>query len=98
MPATLSSLSKGGRMVIVGSHSGKEWTIEPGLLYRNEWEILGSRNVTVDELATVTDLVAAGRITPVIDQTRPLDDAEELQARVLAGTEPVTWCQLHQFQ
>lgn len=85
MPATLSALSKGGRMVIVGSHSGSEWTIDPGLLYRNEWEILGSRNVTVDELSTVVDLVDAGRIRPIVDQLRPLESAEELHERVLSG-------------
>ncbi|MGH8912675.1 MAG: zinc-binding dehydrogenase, partial [Acidimicrobiia bacterium] len=85
MPATLSSLAKGGRMVIVGSHTGSEWTIDPGLLYRNEWEILGSRNVTVDELATVVDLVDAGRVKPIVDQLRPLENVEELHERVLAG-------------
>lgn len=85
MPATLSALSKGGRMVIVGSHSGSEWTIDPGLLYRNEWEILGSRNVTVDELATVVDLVDTGRIRPIVDQLRPLEGAEGLHERVLSG-------------
>lgn len=85
MPATLAALSKGGRMVIVGSHTGSEWTIDPGLVYRNEWEILGSRNVTVDELTTVVDLVDGGRITPIVDQLRPLEDVEELHQRVLSG-------------
>lgn len=85
MPTTLAALAKGGRMVIVGSHSGSEVTIDPGLMYRNEWELLGSRNVTVDELATVTELVGAGRVTPVVDQLRPLEDAEELHERVLSG-------------
>jgi propanol-preferring alcohol dehydrogenase len=88
-PATLSSslgsLSKGGRLVIVGSHTGDSWTIDPGLVYRNEWEILGSRNVTVDELATVVSLTEQGLVRPIIDQVRPLADAEELQQRVLAG-------------
>ena len=72
-------------MVIVGSHTGSEWTIDPGDVYRNEWEILGSRNVGVDELKTVVDLVARGVITPVVDQTGSLDQAEELQNRVRTG-------------
>jgi D-arabinose 1-dehydrogenase-like Zn-dependent alcohol dehydrogenase len=54
-------------------------------MYRNEWEILGSRNVTVDELTTVVELVDAGRVTPIVDQLRPLEDAEELHQRVLSG-------------
>lgn len=85
MPATLQSLAKGGRMVIVGSHTGSDWNIDPGLIYRHEWEILGSRNVTVDELATVVGLVANGRIRPVVAELHPLEDAELLQQRVLEG-------------
>ena len=85
MPATLNGLAKGGRMVIVGSHTGSDWTIDPGDVYRNEWEILGSRNVAVDELRTVVDLVARGVITPVVDQTGSLDQAEEFQDRVREG-------------
>lgn len=85
MSATLNALAKGGRMVVVGSHTGSEWTIDPGDVYRNEWEILGSRNVSVDELRTVVDLVARGAITPMVDQTGPLDRAEEFQDRVRSG-------------
>jgi D-arabinose 1-dehydrogenase-like Zn-dependent alcohol dehydrogenase len=85
LPATLNSLAKGGKMVIVGSHTGSEWTIDPGDVYRSEWEILGSRNVSVDELRTVVDLVARGAITPVVDRTGSLDQAEELQDRVREG-------------
>lgn len=85
MTHTLRSLSKGGRMVIVGSHTGKEWTIDPGEIYRNEWEILGSRNVSADELRTVVDLVARGRISPIVDSTHPLADAELLHERVRSG-------------
>jgi len=85
MPATLQSLAKGGRMVIVGSHTGSDWKIDPGLIYRNEWEILGSRNVTVDELATVAALVDDGRIRPIVAGLHPLEDAEILHQRVLDG-------------
>ena len=86
MPATLASLSKGGRMVVVGSHTGTEWTIDPGAIYRNEWEIRGSRNVSVDELAIVVDLVSRGVIRPVVASVHPLEDAEALHERVRAGT------------
>lgn len=85
MDATLQSLAKGGRMVIVGSHTGSEWNIDPGLIYRNEWEILGSRNVTVDELATVVALVADGKIRPIVAGLYPLEDAEMLHQRVSEG-------------
>ena len=85
MPRTLASLAKGGRMVIVGSHTGTEWTIDPGDLYRNEWEIMGSRNVSAAGLAEVVQLVVGGSLTPVIAGTYPLEEAEQLQKNVLAG-------------
>ncbi|MDH3540981.1 MAG: alcohol dehydrogenase catalytic domain-containing protein [Acidimicrobiia bacterium] len=85
MPATLASLAKGGRMVVVGSHTGNDWTLDPGLVFRNEWEILGSRNVSVDELATVVDLVASGRIEPVVAGTYPFEEIEALHERVRRG-------------
>lgn len=85
MPHTLGALAKGGKMVIVGSHTGKQWTIDPGDVYRNEWEIRGSRNVSADELATVVDLVGRGRIRAIIDRTAPLEDAQVLQDRVRSG-------------
>jgi D-arabinose 1-dehydrogenase-like Zn-dependent alcohol dehydrogenase len=69
----------------VGSHTGSDWKIDPGLIYRNEWEILGSRNVTVDELATVAALVDNGRIRPIVAGLYPLEDAEILHQRVLDG-------------
>jgi D-arabinose 1-dehydrogenase-like Zn-dependent alcohol dehydrogenase len=85
MPATLNGLAKGGKMVIVGSHTGKDWTIDPGDVYRNEWEIRGSRNVSVDELRTVVDLVHRRLVEPVVDQTGGLEDAERFQQRVVDG-------------
>jgi propanol-preferring alcohol dehydrogenase len=85
MPKTLASLAKGGRMVIVGSHTGAQWTIDPGDLYRNEWEIMGSRNVSAAELAEVIELVAAGSLTPIVSGSFPLESAEELQKNVADG-------------
>ena len=85
MSSTLAGLGKGGRMVVVGSHTGQEWAIDPGGLYRNEWEIRGSRNVSVDELATVVGLVGLGKIRPMVAGIHPLEDAEMLHERVRTG-------------
>lgn len=85
MGATVPSLAKGGRVVIVGSHTGTDVSIDTGSIYRNEWEIRGSRNVSVDELATVVDLVDRGVIRPVIADSRPLEDVELLHDRVRSG-------------
>ena len=82
MPAGLAALAKGGRMVVVGSHTGTELTISPHAFYQNEFELLGSRNVSVGELAEVVDLVAAGKVRPVVSGTYPLEQVEELHERV----------------
>lgn len=80
--SSLKSLARGGRMVIVGSHTGTTLSASPQAMIANEWEILGSRNVTKRELAEVVALVAAGRIKPVVTGTYPLEEAEALHQRL----------------
>jgi len=82
MPISLKALGKGGRMVIVGSHTGTALTVRPQALIANEWEILGSRNVTKRELAEVVALVGAGRIHSVVTEVHPLAAAEAVHARL----------------
>ncbi|HEU0292872.1 MAG TPA: zinc-binding dehydrogenase [Anaerolineales bacterium] len=80
--SSLTSLSRGGRMVIVGSHTGTSLSASPQAMIANEWEILGSRNVTKRELAEVVSLVAAERVKPIITGTYPLEEAELLHQRL----------------
>lgn len=80
--SSLRSLARGGRMVIVGSHTGTTLSASPQAMIANEWEILGSRNVTKRELAEVVALVAAGRIKPIVTGTYPLEEAEALHQRL----------------
>jgi acryloyl-coenzyme A reductase len=80
--SSLKSLARGGRMVIVGSHTGTTLSASPQAMIANEWDILGSRNVTKRELAEVVALVAAGRIKPVVTGTYPLEEAEALHQRL----------------
>ncbi len=80
--SSLKSLARGGRMVIVGSHTGTELKVSPQAMIANEWEILGSRNVTKRELAEVVALVAAGRVKPIVTGTYPLEEAESLHQKL----------------
>lgn len=84
MPSALAALARGGRMVIVGSHTGSEFAFDPHHLYAKEWEILGSRNVSKDELRQVISLTAAGRLEPVVAGVHPLEDVEEAHEAVRA--------------
>jgi D-arabinose 1-dehydrogenase-like Zn-dependent alcohol dehydrogenase len=80
--SSIKSLARGGRMVIVGSHTGATLTASPQSMIANEWEILGSRNVTKRELVEVVNLVAMGRIKPIVTATCPLEEAEMLHQRL----------------
>lgn len=84
MPHSFRALGRGGRMVIVGSHTGGQFNLDTLAIYRNEWEILGSRNVSKRELADVAQLAADGKVTPVVEVGFGLADAERLHERVRA--------------
>lgn len=85
MSETLPSLTKGGRLVVVGSHSGSVWEVDPHEIYRNEWEIIGSRNVSVREIVRTVRLVLDGHVTPIVDQAFGLDEVDRAFERLLAG-------------
>ncbi len=78
LPTSIKALSKGGRIAIVGFHTGSEFTVQASEMVANEWDILGSRNTTKRELAEVVSLVEAGRIRPYVTGVYPLEEAESL--------------------
>ena len=80
--SSIKSLARAGRIVIVGSHTGTELKASPQAMIANEWEILGSRNVSKRELAEVVELVAAGRIKPIVTGIYPLEEAEVIHQRL----------------
>ncbi|MFQ5857210.1 MAG: alcohol dehydrogenase catalytic domain-containing protein [Anaerolineae bacterium] len=85
LPTSLRALGKGGRLVIVGFHTGSQFAVEASQMVANEWEILGSRNVTKRELAEVVALVQAGRVSPIVTGVHPLEEAETIHARLRDG-------------
>jgi len=79
---SLKSLGKGGRLVIVGFHTGKDIPVNAGQLVGNEWEILGSRNVGKQELIEVVSLVETGRLKPIVTDVQPMENLEEVLAQI----------------
>jgi D-arabinose 1-dehydrogenase-like Zn-dependent alcohol dehydrogenase len=57
----------------------------PHELVRNELEIVGSRANTKQELQETMDLVARGRITPIVDRVMPVADVEDAFDALKAG-------------
>jgi D-arabinose 1-dehydrogenase-like Zn-dependent alcohol dehydrogenase len=62
--------------VFVGYTPDLPLPVLPHELVRNEWEIVGSRANTRQELQETMDLVAQGRLVPVVDRIVPFDDIE----------------------
>ncbi|MDA8388006.1 MAG: zinc-binding dehydrogenase [Nitrospiraceae bacterium] len=80
--SSLASLKKGGRIVICGATAGPEVTVALRDLFSRQIDIRGSFLGTRRELITVCDLVARGKLKPVIDEVIPLRDAARAHARM----------------
>ena len=76
LPSSYLSLKKAGRLVFVGYVPEIPMSGMPHELVRNELEILGSRATTKQELQETMNLVARGKIKPIIDQVFSLEDVE----------------------
>lgn len=79
---SLQALGKGGRVVIVGFHTGSEFSVQASQMVANEWEILGSRNVSKNELVEAVSLVESGRLRPIVTGRYSLEEAEDVHARL----------------
>ena len=77
LPSSFQSLRRAGRLVFVGYAPEVALSLMPRELVRSELEIVGSRANTKQELQETMDLVARGRIKPIVDRVIPLLDIED---------------------
>jgi NADPH:quinone reductase-like Zn-dependent oxidoreductase len=77
LSGSLAALAKNGSVVTVGAHGGEVVPVDVILLFRHQWSLVGSVRATADEIRHCIDLVADGRLAPVIHTTLPLDSAAE---------------------
>lgn len=82
---TLPSTKRGGRLIIVGYAPGRPWPLDTMAMHYNEWEVIGARVSTRDELAEVIALVNAGKLNPVVSARFGLLEANEALSEVAAG-------------
>jgi NADPH:quinone reductase-like Zn-dependent oxidoreductase len=73
----LDSLKKDGRLVICGGHSGEIVPFDIIPFFRTQKSIIGSFVYTKAEVETCFDLAAHGRISPLIHESYPLEQAKE---------------------
>ena len=74
---SLQCLKRNGIIVTVGAHAGEVVQFDIIPFFRRELTLTGSKNAPVTELRAVMDLVAQGKLEPVIHRTFPLAEAAE---------------------
>jgi NADPH:quinone reductase-like Zn-dependent oxidoreductase len=72
---SLRALRVGGRLVTCGAHAGERPEIDIVEVFRNEWEVLGSRIGTPTEMALVMGMLAEGRLRAAVHAEIPLAEA-----------------------
>lgn len=74
---SLSALRKDGKLVTCGGHGGETPAIDLVELFRNEWQVIGSRIGTPDEMQLTMRLMGEGKLKPAVHAAIPLADASE---------------------
>jgi NADPH:quinone reductase-like Zn-dependent oxidoreductase len=75
--AGLDSLTRDGRLVTCGAHSGEVVELDIIVLFRNQTRIIGSFTYTSAEYEEVLRLAGLGLLEPQVHATYSLDDAAE---------------------
>lgn len=78
-----AGLNRGGRLIVLGG-APQDFTLDTDAL-KLEREVFGSKYCTRDEVRDALELVAKGEIWPIVSEVVPLEQAEELHARLEAG-------------
>lgn len=79
---SLECLRTDGTIVTCGGHSGEVVPLDIIPFFRRQLRLVGSKNATLPELRTVMDLVADGKLRPVIHATYPLAEAAQAHRAV----------------
>jgi alcohol dehydrogenase, propanol-preferring len=89
------AIEPGGRIIAMTSFPNVRGDVEQRHLVENELAILGSRYATLHEVQFAADLVATGRVRPIIGLTAPASRAieihERLRSRRLVGRGAIRW-------
>lgn len=77
-------IDRAGRFICSGATTGPELTLDAVALYRNQVTAHFFMNGAGQDLVELVDLVASGRVDPVIDSRYPLSDTARAEARLAA--------------
>lgn len=80
----VAALAKAGRLVTCGATTGGEVTLDLRHLFSRQLTLKGSYMGTRAELLKTAELIAQGRLRPVVDRTFPLRDTRSAQEYLMA--------------
>ncbi len=81
-PMSFRAARKGGRILTVGNTGGAKFEIDNRYVFSKHLSIIGSSMGTLEDFATVMDLVFAGELSVAMDRTFPLQEAAAAQSRL----------------
>lgn len=76
---SIRCLKAGGRLVTCGATAGFEEQIDVRYVWTFETDLRGSNGWRREDITTLLDHAASGRLVPVIDQVMPLDQIREAE-------------------
>ncbi len=79
---SLRALKKGGRLLTVGNSGSPRFEIDNRYIFAKHLSIIGSTMSTLADFREVMDLIAGGKLKPILDKTYPLQDAAAAQERL----------------
>jgi NADPH:quinone reductase-like Zn-dependent oxidoreductase len=74
---SILAAARGGRIVIVGNTSGPQTELDIRYLFTKQISLIGSTMGGREDFRTVTSLLRAGKIKPVIDRVMPLREGKK---------------------
>ena len=83
---SLANLAPDGRLVVVTTFRDVDVPVSPRDLVLGQAAIVGSRYASRSELSLAAELVARGRITPVVSRRVAVDEVEDAHAALREGT------------
>jgi alcohol dehydrogenase len=91
---SLRCLKRGGRLLVCGATAGFEPKEDLRYIWTFELKVIGSNSFYDDDLRALMQLIAEGKMRPVVDKVLPLDQAREglrlIQDREVIGKVVVT--------
>ncbi len=76
---SIASLARGGRLVTCGAHTGRRADLDLWRLFSKEITLMGAYLGTREELRSVLDHLAAGRLRPILHAVLPLEGVADAQ-------------------